>query len=51
MRHGVKTEHQRSMTERSITGRSMTTSVLTDMQFWVPVVVLIAGLVLLVAIR
>jgi hypothetical protein len=46
MRHGVETEHERSMTERS-----MTTSVLTDVQFWVPVVVLIAGLVLLVAIR
>ena len=29
----------------------MTTSVLTDVQFWVPVMVLIAGLVLLVAIR
>jgi len=39
------------MTERGITGRGMTTSVLTDMQFWVPVVVLIAGLALLVAIR
>ena len=51
MRHGVETEHERSNTERSITGRSMTTSVLTDMQFWVPVVVLIAGLVLLVEIR
>jgi hypothetical protein len=46
MRHGVETEHERSMTEPS-----MTTSVLTDIQFWVPVVVLIAGLVLLVAIR
>jgi hypothetical protein len=27
------------------------TSVLTDVQFWVPVVVLVAGLVLLMAIR
>jgi hypothetical protein len=31
--------------------RSFLTSVLTDVQFWVPVVVLVAGLVLLVAIR
>ena len=51
MRHGAEREHERSMTERSMTGRSMTTSVLSDMQFWVPVVVLIAGLILLVAIR
>ncbi len=46
MRYGAEREQERSMTERS-----MTTSVLTDIQFWVPVVVLIAGLILLVAIR
>ena len=46
MRHGVE-----DGTRGSMTARSMTKSVLTDMQFWVPVVVLIAGLVLLVAIR
>ena len=49
LRYGV--ERGASMTERGITGRGMTTSVLTDMQFWVPVVVLVAGLVLLGAIR
>ena len=31
--------------------RSFLVSVLTDVQFWVPVVVLVAGLVLLVVIR
>jgi hypothetical protein len=31
--------------------RSLLASVLTDVQFWVPVVVLVAGLVLLVVIR
>jgi hypothetical protein len=31
--------------------RSLLVSVLTDVQFWVPVVVLIAGLVLLRVIR
>ena len=31
--------------------RGLLGSVLTDAQFWVPVVVLVAGLVLLVAIR
>ncbi len=30
---------------------SLWVSVLTDVQFWVPVVVLVAGLVLLMAIR
>jgi hypothetical protein len=30
---------------------SLWASVLTDVQFWVPVVVLVAGLVLLVVIR
>jgi hypothetical protein len=30
---------------------SLWASVLTDVQFWVPVVVLVAGLVLLMAIR
>jgi hypothetical protein len=31
--------------------RDLLVSVLTDVQFWVPVVVLVAGLALLVAIR
>jgi hypothetical protein len=31
--------------------RSLLVSILTDVQFWVPMVVLVAGLVLLAAIR
>jgi hypothetical protein len=31
--------------------RSLLVSILTDVQFWVPMVVLVAGLVLLLAIR
>jgi hypothetical protein len=31
--------------------RNMLVAVLTDVQFWVPLVVLVAGLILLVAIR
>jgi hypothetical protein len=37
--------------ERSEERRSWVTSVLTDIQFWVPVVVLIGGLLLLTVIR
>jgi hypothetical protein len=34
-----------------ISERGLWISVFTDMQFWVPVVVLVGGLILLVAIR
>jgi hypothetical protein len=37
--------------ERSEESRSWLTSVLSDIQFWVPVVVLIGGLLLLTVIR
>jgi hypothetical protein len=36
---------------RKLESGSLWASVLTDVQFWVPVVVLVAGLVLLMAIR
>jgi hypothetical protein len=42
-----------SLCERLVMGseRGLLVSVLTDVQFWVPVVVLVAGLVLLGVIR
>jgi hypothetical protein len=34
-----------------MTGRQMTRAVLTDVQFWIPAAVLIAGIALLVALH